>query len=211
MHETLTFLSSAIQSDLVVVSAVTVWFTTFLFGENSAFVIFTLSFEGYLDPFLAIVFVFLGSLSADLFWYGATVGAIRPWYERRTKKLFNKNAENKPLIAIADRYPYVMLVLIKFLVGVRLVLTVYIVTKKRIPFGTYLLCNTLANILFVGMIFYLTHLFYTGAEQVITAERSLATFATILFAVAVVGNLLLRGVSILLAKILERRTRKSTS
>lgn len=198
------FLNSLLQSDFVLISAFAVWLSTFSLGENGALIAFTLSLQGFIDPLLAMSFVFLGSLSADLFWFIMTTSAIRPWYERRFKKPEATKEAAGPFLGIAEKHPYGVLVIIKFLVGIRLFLTIYILTKKHIRFGAYLICNVLANILFTGAVYLLAFSFYKGAEHVLSTEHTITTVITMLCIVGIGGNLLIRLVSNVIVKITKK-------
>lgn len=197
----LNFLNSLLQSDFVFVSAFAVWLSTFSLGENGALIAFTLSLQGFIDPLVALSFVFLGSLSADMFWYIMTTSAIRPWYERKFKKPKASKESVGTFVHIAERHPYFVLVIIKFLVGIRLFLTIYILTKNRIGLGAYLICNVLANILFTGTVYLLAFSFYKGAEHVLTTEHTITTIASMVFVVGIGGNLLIRLLSALVVKV----------
>ena len=201
----LNFINTLLQSDLVLVSAFAVWLSTFSLGENGALVAFTLSLQGFIDPFIALFFVFLGSLSADMFWYIMTTSAIRPWYERTFKKPKASESTAGPFLRIAEKHPYGVLIIIKFLVGIRLFLTIYILTKNRISLSAYLICNTFANILFTGAVYLLAFAFFKGAEQVLTTEHTITTIITMVLVVGIGGNLLIRLVSALVLKVTHAR------
>ncbi len=200
----LTFLNSLLQSDTTIISAFAVWLSTFSLGENGALIAFTLSLQGFIDPSIALCFVFLGSLSADMFWYVMTTSAIRPWYERRFGTSKTAKEAAGPFLSLAEKHPYGVLVIIKFLVGIRLFLTIYILTKKHIRLSAYLLCNILANILFTSAVYLLAFSFYKGAEQVLTTEHTITTVITMLCIVGIGGNLLIRLISALVVKITKK-------
>ncbi len=176
-------------------------------GENGGLLSISFAHQEFIPLSIALVFTFLGSLSADLFWYFVTVTTISPYFNRWFKKPKNvkKNNDNKQFFELANKRPYLILIFIKFLVGVRLVLTIYIVAKHKIPFVKYLLCNVVANILFVGVLFTFV---WTMSESLGLAgggDNSLFRVVTIIFFITLIGNLVMRLFHKIIIKLLERR------
>lgn len=189
-----TNLEQLISSDTSALSAFAVWFITFIGGENGGLLSIAMAFRGYIDISEALVFTFLGSLSADVFWYGVTMRTILPVFDRWSakKKKQAKDSDGLQFFSIADKHPYLLLIFIKFMVGLRLILTIYVVAKHRIPFYRYLLCNALANTLFVLGLYILVWFFEQGTEAAMGIERGFSGLLTMILLVTVGGNILLR-------------------
>ncbi|QQR64574.1 hypothetical protein IPH92_03360 [Candidatus Kaiserbacteria bacterium] len=194
-----------LQSDIALVSLFVIWLITFLTGENGALLALVLAFQGYLPIQDAILFSFLGSLSADIFWYGMTVSTIRPWIEKKFKKKFPKKveAEQRSFFALADTHPYIVLVFIKFLVGIRLFLTVYIISKKNIPFIRYVIVNVFANILFIAGLTLLAWFFSESTEYAFKTEQTITHLFTLIVVVSIGGNIVLRFLEKVVLKIIN--------
>ena len=188
-----TILETLVQSDLVLVSALTIWFLVFLSGENGAIFILALTLSGYIDSSLAVVFIFLGSLTADMFWYLVTISTLRPWIEKRFHKSTEVQAKSHAsLFSLARTHPYTVLILIKFLVGLRLLLTVYIASRTDIPFRRYFICNVIANVLFVGTLYGLSWLISIGVGGVLDIKNNLFHLLTVLAVITIGTQILIR-------------------
>ncbi len=194
MFETpITFIQALYHSDVYAVTAFASWFATFIAGENGALFSIIFALQGFIPVSDALLFSFLGSLSADLFWYGVTISTIRPWLDRRIKKKMSEGKmEEKPLFSVADKYPYVVLVFIKFLVGIRLLLTIYIVAKRKIHFHLYLLCNVLANILFIGVLYGLVWSLNTWTDRALETSQNITHFIAAIVVVGIGVHILFR-------------------
>lgn len=200
------FIETLFHSNTIAMSSLAVFLATFFAGENGALFSILLALQGFIPMTDAIVFSFLGSLSADLFWYAITVSTIRPWVDRRLQKRMSEGKnEQKPLFSIADRYPYTILVFIKFLVGIRLILTIYVVAKKRIHLSLYLICNILANILFIGVLFVLAWFLNEGTDYALHAEKNITRLIATVMAVGIGANILLRVFEHVVLNFLKKR------
>ncbi len=201
-----TLLQTHIQSDLVLVSAFTIWLITFLSGENGAIFILAVALNHFIDLPLAIVFIFLGSLSADMFWYLVTISTLRPWIQKRFQQKTQTEAQSHAsLFSLAKNHPYTVLILIKFLVGLRLVLTIYIASRTDIPFRRYFICNVIANILFVGALYGLSWLISMGVGGVLDVKNNLFHLITIVLVITVGTQLIIRSLQRPLERLLARK------
>ncbi len=196
LESTFSYLETLIQSDLILVSAFAVWLVTFLAGENGGLLSIFMAFQDYVNLSVALVFTFLGSLSADLFWYFTTTMAIGPMLDKRKKKKLQKGKkpDDKSFFLFADKHPYLLLIFIKFMVGVRLVLTVYVVAKHKIPFYKYLFCNLIANFLFVTGLYLLVWSLHESLDTLFGVDKGISTLLTTIFIVVVAGNVIFRFV-----------------
>jgi membrane protein DedA with SNARE-associated domain len=210
LEPTFLYLETLISSDVSLISAFAVWLVTFLAGENGGLLSLSLAHQGYLTLATALIFTFLGSLTADVFWYVMTATAIRPYFERwfKKRKKNDKSPDQKSFLELANKHPYLILIFIKFLVGLRLILTVYIVAKHRIPFFKYLLCNIIANVLFVGV---MSLFVWTIGESLgLTAgeESSILKILSVIFIITLAGNVALRLFQKVVAKLLRAKSEK---
>lgn len=211
MFETIfTLVEGWLYSDISMMSAFAIWFVTFIAGENGGLLSVILAFHGYFGFFEALFFTFLGSLSADVFWYFATTKMIIPLHQKWFKKKLEKSkvSQNKSFLKAVDRHPYLFLVFIKFLVGVRLLLTIYIVIQHRISFRAYLICNVIANTLFVAGIYTLAWFFSESMEYAFQAGEHITGILTTVFVITVGGNILFHLFRYLVFRSL--RSQKST-
>lgn len=177
------------QLTLVAYSAATVWLGAFLLGESGMLAAFALAAQGHLAVGTAIIWAFLGSLSADIFWYLIIEKVIK----KRDKTYFQKKSDTEIqmlLIRLADRHTFLVLTFIKFLVGMRLLLTIYIVLMKHIPFKTYLLLNTIGTVFFIAVLFPLGWFLGKGLSSALSFEHgfigiiSVVALVLILFHIA---------------------------
>ncbi len=187
----LLFLGPWLQSHIILWGPIAIWVTVFLFGENGALIAFAFSAQGFISPADALIFSFLGSFSADLFWYFIIVSTFRSWYERHFKKTLRASDTKRSFLSLADNHPYALLILLKFLVGVRLILTFYILTKKKLPFQAYFFCILLGNILFVAVLFPIGWLLGTGAKEALLIGQGLSSILTTLVIVGITSQALL--------------------
>lgn len=154
---------------------------TFLLGENAAIAIFALSAQGYIHPVKALTFVFMGSMLADIFWFFMTEYVIRRHYEKRVTDSL-QGEDRRFIISLIDRHFFWVLIFIKFLMGMRLVLTIYIVLKNRIPFVQKVILDAIGTVLFLAVLFPIGWLFGKGVSSALTLEQSILTvFSTIIF------------------------------
>lgn len=166
------------QSSLSTHGAIAVWFGVFLSGETGILAASALSAQGHINPWTVVVWAFLGSLSADIFWYWMIEKIIK----KRDKKYFQKPASPKTealLIRFTDRNTFFVLTFIKFLVGMRLFLTFYIVLKKHIPFRTYLSLNSLGTMFFIAVLFPAGWFLGRGISSVLSLERGLSSAVSV--------------------------------
>ncbi|MBP6975521.1 MAG: hypothetical protein KBB51_01680 [Candidatus Moranbacteria bacterium] len=163
-----------------------VFFGTFLLGENviiAAFIFAATQPNIFLGT---ITFVLLATLATDIFWYLMAVHvisktSIKTFFER---KCTAANGEPLPW-HIIYRYPASLLFIIKFLVGIRILLSVSIVLKTRISFRKFLLFDALGAVFFIAILGSVSWLIGTGINP--SAHHILTT---IIFTVVIVSLLL---------------------
>ena len=148
--------------------ALVIVLATFLLGENAALAAFALSAQGYIHSLKAIVFVFIGSMLADTFWFLITECVLKKQYKKYLD-LKLKNSNEKMLARLVDKHFFVVLIFIKFLVGVRLFLTIYIILKNKIPFYKLAILNAIGTALFIAVIFPMGWFFGKGFSSIMLA------------------------------------------
>lgn len=133
----------------------------FLLGENIILIAFLLSAQGYLEPSSTIIICFLGSLSADLFWY--FFGNIfLPDYKVLKFLENDKFYGNRFINLLLRQNQLVTFTFIKFLVGIRLILTLGFVLIKKVSFFRYLLLCIISNSIFIIVLYGFTFLAKKG-------------------------------------------------
>lgn len=162
-----------------------VFLGTFLLGENIilAACIFAATkpdtFSGTLTT------AFLATLAADIFWYLLTVHVLaktrfaRPFRNRATA-----DTTRLPW-HIIHRSPALVLLVIKFLVGVRILLSVSIILKTRLSFRKFLLFDALGAVLFIAILGIVGWLIGTGINP-----SAYHILTTIVFSVVILSLLL---------------------
>lgn len=196
------FLSSLVDWMSVILSnygLFAVYLGTLLFGENGALAAFMLSAQDFVSPQGALLFAFMGSLSADVFWFFIARKLFRKSYEKR---LLNKPLDKHGtfLLRMADKHTFLFLTFIKFLVGMRLFLTVYILLKKRISFLRYLFLNIIGTILFMGVLFPVGWLLGKGVTVAFSLGKGIMSFFTLIIIIIILVNFLLRLVTFIITK-----------
>ncbi len=194
IQQWISLLSAWITSDATLLGALAAWLATFSLGEAGGIFILTYALSDTIDLNVALVFVFLGSFSADMFWYGVTVSALRPWFEKRFKKRQKDTdaALTIPMINYAKKHPYIVLLLIKFLMGLRLILTITIASRRDISFSTYLLCNIVANILFVGALYSISSFVHESVGDALDLKNNIFHLLTLIVIIGVGSQILFR-------------------
>lgn len=173
---------------------------TFLLGENiiiAAFV-FTATHPSLFPG--TLLMTLCGTLTADIFWYLIAIHVIS---KTRLKNILKKKSSDTalgPILRIADRHPYLLLLCIKFLAGVRLFLSLSIITRTHMSFRQFLFFDTLGAIIFITL---LSTLGWFASTQA-SAVSVYSTITTALIATATL-SLTLHILSKVLPKILSKR------
>jgi membrane protein DedA with SNARE-associated domain len=197
-----------VESDTVLLGALAAFVVTFLTGESGGIIVLTYAHSGTINIPVALTFVFLGSLCTDIFWYIISACTFKPWLEKRLKIKGPDAQEIKklplPIMEYSKQHPYVTLLLSKFLFGMRLVLTIYIATRKDISFNQYLICNILANILFVAVLHGIAYFIYQGTGQAFDIKNNLFHAMTLILLVVIGSQILLRINGALISRYLSK-------
>lgn len=200
----MTNLADLMASLLVSYGHLVVYFGAFFLGENGILAAFMLSFQGYLSPQTVFIYAVLGSLSADIFWYFTTTVFLKRFYEKKLVKQETSSEQKMFLFKIAEKHIFLFLTFIKFLVGMRLFFTIYILLKKHISFWKYLLINVIGTILFVSVLFPLGWLLGKGVSSALSLEKGIAGLLSVVIVIMILANLLPRLFTFIVTKYLKK-------
>jgi membrane protein DedA with SNARE-associated domain len=198
-HSIITTLIQSIETLLTNYGQFTVALSVFFLGENAALAVFALSAKGLIDPRIAFAWAFLGSFASDIFWFLIAEYVFKKYYERKIKEA-KQDKSNRFFMRLIDKYFFITLVVIKFLVGMRLILTLYIVLKNKIPFITKAALNIIATTLFMGVLFPIGWHLGLGSSNSLSIEENLVQVMTIVVGSIIVLHLLTKVVSKLIAR-----------
>lgn len=162
--------------------AIGAWIAVFSFGENGAVAVFALASQDLMAPVPTFLWAALGSFSADVFWYG--VAKIR---FRRARDLPISEKKHPLPMDVVDRFlkthPFTTMICIKFLMGMRIFLTLYISHKSFFTFRRYLFLNALGTLVFMGVLFPIGWLLGKG---IITTDSPLHTITSLFTLIIVI-------------------------
>lgn len=198
-HGIMSTLLQSVQTLLSNYGEFTVGISVFFLGENAALAVFALSAQGLIDPRTAFLWAFLGSFASDIFWFLMAEYVFKKYYERKIKEASNEKS-NRFYMRLIDKHFFITLVLIKFLVGMRLILTLYIVLKNKIPFVTKVALNIIATALFMGVLFPIGWHLGLGSSDSLSIEQNLVRVMTIVIGLII----MLHFLSKFAAKLIER-------
>lgn len=198
-HDLIITFTTTLKTFLEQYEALTIFISVFLTGENAAIAIFALSAQGLINPVHALVYAFLGSLASDVFWFFITEYVLRERYEKRLERA-TKDKSNRFFMHLIDKHFFWTLIFIKFLVGIRLILTIYIVIKNKIPFKTKVALDALGTIIFMGAIFPIGWYLGKGFSSALSFQENISYIITAIFSVLLVSHL----VPVIIKKLINR-------
>ena len=152
---------------------------TFFLGESviiSAFIFATLQPASMPLVILATLF---GTITADLFWYFVATHILS---KTRLKNLLQKkpSQDMSSLLSIADRNPYIVLLFIKFFTGIRIILTITLISRVNLSFKKYLLFDSIGALIFIIILGSISSL---SGESITSATSPYKILTTILFTI----------------------------
>lgn len=160
------------------------FFGTFFTGENAIVTAFIISKNQFSSYFGIAVVAYAATMAADVFWYlVGRYGFIR----LRKQETEQEQVFESMFQRWFHKHLIFSLLIIKFLVGFRLVLTVYLAKKQELTLKRYLLFNSFGIILFIAVLFGVSWLVRREANDVLDLYRT-----SIMVIVALVG---LMGIS----------------
>lgn len=131
---------------------VSTYFGTMIFNENAILAAFSLSINGSIGQYIGIALAAIaGTLTNDLVIFAVT----RHWIKYFSKEKVNKKEASTIFEKIFFRNIFLSLLFIKFVFGMRIILTVYIIAKKELSFKKYLrynLCGISLYVFVLGVI-----------------------------------------------------------
>ncbi|OGM95873.1 MAG: hypothetical protein A2816_00070 [Candidatus Yanofskybacteria bacterium RIFCSPHIGHO2_01_FULL_39_44] len=125
-----------------------IFIASFFLGENVTIPAFVLANQGYLDLKIVIIAAYCASLSADLFWYCI----CRLFFKKfDLDKWYNKaNISNQRIYKfVLDKHIFFSITFIKFLIGLRLILTLALIMIKKFTFKKFFIFSVLSNIVLI--------------------------------------------------------------
>jgi len=188
--------------------AFTVAVSVFFLGENAALAIFALAGLGFISPVEAFLWAFVGSLLSDVFWFFIAEFVLRKHYEKRVKEA-KQEESNRFFMRLIDNHFFWMLIFIKFMVGIRLILTIYIVLKNKIPFWKKVLLDSIGTFLFMGALFPVGWYLGKGNSESLSIEQGLERIITGIVLLIVISHLIMKFVPILIEKRKRAKHRKN--
>lgn len=81
--------------------------------------------------------------------------------------------------------------------GVRLILTLYILTKKRIPFLTYLSLTFIGNIIFISVLFPIGWFLGRGIVEAFSLGKNFSSLGTLFILIGIGSQVILYGIRLL--------------
>lgn len=161
----------------------------FFTGENAAIATFALASQGFINPYVALSTAFLASLSSDVFWFFIAEFVIKRHYPIFVEKLV-KRKTRQPILRFVDRHFFVALICIKFLIGMRLALTMYIVLKNTIPFWKKVALNSFGTILFMSTLFPVGWYLGKGISGIASIQHSIVHTMTVIIGVLIIISMI---------------------
>ncbi len=165
-----------------------VWLIVFLSGENGILASFAVAAQGFIAPIPTFLLAFLGSLSADIFWF--LVGRYSHSYRARHLADEEKTSDTLPLLRLLRTHTFLFMTFMKFLVGMRLFLTLYVARKLPISFKRYLVLNTIGTGVFVVALFPVGWWLGKGVSNALDIEHRITSVFTVIVLVLLIGQLL---------------------
>jgi membrane protein DedA with SNARE-associated domain len=173
--------------------------SVFFLGENAAIAIFALSAQGFIHPVTAVLSAFTGSILSDIFWFFIAERYLRHSYDEHLAKATAKKS-SRFFIRLVDTHFFLVLIFIKFLIGMRLVLTLYIVLKNKIPFWKKIILNAIGTTFFLGAIFPVGWYLGKGFSNALSVQHGIAYVLTVIVAIMITATVLPK----LIEKVIER-------
>ncbi len=164
-----------LQSGIVTYGWVGLFFGAFFFGEtvivSSALVVFT---QGLSVP-VAVLLAFLGTILSDTVWFLLSDRIVRRRLEKNGTWEKHQNFIER-INTIFGRYPFLVLLVVKFLYGTRILTIVYLSIRK-LPLWQFILFNAIGTLLWLGALFGLS---YTAVVAAVSIDNQLNTLQLVI-------------------------------
>lgn len=178
----ITGLIQSLQEPLAHHGELIVAVSVLMFGENAALAIFALAAKGYIDPVTAFIWACIGSLASDIFWFFVTEHILR---KRFGKYFETKEKTSRLFMHLTENYFFWTLIFIKFLAGIRLMLTIYIVIKNRIPFSTKVILDAIGTVIFMSVLFPIGWYLGKGVSSALSIQQNITYVVSVVVGVLI--------------------------
>ena len=183
-------LNYKIAETLILYRQLAIFLGSFLFAESVIFTASFLSAQGFWPLTTVFIFVFLGAIISDFFWYFG-----RLFFLKFTRQwLLYKNAYNK-LSAFVDKItynkPFLALLFMKFLYGTRFLIIIYI-AMRQVKLKTFLFYDIIGTIIWLLVIIPIGWLAGKGAYNIIPIYKNIGYSIFILILSFVIFKLISR-------------------
>ncbi len=165
-----------------------IFIASFFLGENVTIPAFVLANQGYVSIWVVLVATYLASLCADIFWYGICYFFFKKF---DLEKWYNKTHISNQRIYkfILEKHTFVSITFIKFLVGLRLILTLALILIKKFSFKKFVLFSALSNIVLIAGLSILGLLISHGLN-LLPIYRGVSSIVTIVIISLLIVNIL---------------------
>ncbi len=159
---------------------------TLIIGENAILVALVFaSGQSSLIYGEVLLTSYVATLSADLFWY--SIG--RYGLTSISRKASPENIPESALKRIFDEHLFASLLLIKFLVGLRVVLTFYLSMKERLTLGRYLFLDSFGIFIFLAVLAGVAWLVNAGTGDAFETYQTIIRLVTVLAVMMIATHL----------------------
>jgi membrane protein DedA with SNARE-associated domain len=155
-------------------------------GENAILVALIFATKQSSGMILGVlVTAYVATLIADICWY--VLGKYG--FASMNRKQASHEIPESMIKKLFDKHIFSSLLLIKFLVGLRVVLTLYLATKKELTFWRYLWFDSLGIILFLGVLLALAWFVIGGTGNALDTYQMIVRLVTTLVFMTFVTHL----------------------
>lgn len=143
-----------------------------------------------------LVTAYIATLLADIFWY--MVG--RYGLTSIGRKFSVEDISDSAIKRLFDQHWFLSLLLIKFLVGLRVVLTFYLATKRQLTIGRYIFLDSFGTFLFLAVLAGVAWWVNTGTGDAFETYQTIIRLVTVLVVMMIATHLT--------TYVIKRRTRR---
>ncbi len=188
-----------LQSGIVTYGWIGLFFGAFFFGEtviiSSALVVFA---QGLSVP-IAFGIAFLGTILSDTVWFLLGTSVVRKRLERNGTWQKNQHFIAR-LNTVFGRFPFLILLVIKFLYGTRILTIVYLSVRK-LPLWQFIVFNAAGTVLWLSVLFGLS---YAAVHAAISIDGTLSTIQIVVMS-AVTVFIVVKLVNLWITKRLDNK------
>ncbi len=170
-----------LQSGIVAYGWVGLFFGAFFFGETVIISSALIVFSQDLSVSIAFGIAFLGTILSDTVWFLLGTSVVRKRLERNGTWRKNQHFIER-LNTVFGRFPFLILLVIKFLYGTRILTIVYLSVRK-LPLWQFIVFNSVGTLLWLSVLFGLS---YTAVHAAISIDGTLSTIQLVVMSAVVV-------------------------